>query len=219
MPDADAVVARQQVAVASLARIAQSLAITTDVENERAASLLREIKSRQREIDEQRKSLTRPLDESKRGIMAMFQPVVDSLAAAETFAKAEMAKYVKVQRERLERERQEAEEERAYIEAQAMAAVDRGEYEEAAELQHERSQVLDPVKSRPAGTSSRDLWRGECTDKTRLLAAILRGQVPLEAVDVNQSALNRLAAATKVEGEYVPGLRFTTQISIAATGR
>ena len=67
-----------------------------------AAEHLKAIKAKTKELDDLRKSLTRPLDESKRRIMDFFQKPIDWLSRAEAKGKEEKA-------EELRRQAQEAE--------------------------------------------------------------------------------------------------------------
>ncbi len=85
-----------------------------------ASEELKNIKKSAKQLDEQRKSLTKPLDESKKKIMAMFKAPTEYLEKAEAIIKKTMVTYQQ-EEERLRRE----EEEMLKNEAEAKAEAER----------------------------------------------------------------------------------------------
>ena len=84
---------------------AQTFAIANATDYQLAGEELKAIKGRMKELDDLRKTMTRPLDEAKKRIMAMFFPVEDGLKKAESLIKRAMLGYQQEQ----ERKRQEEE--------------------------------------------------------------------------------------------------------------
>ena len=60
------------------------LSITNQTEYDTASVVLKEVKSRYKELDEQRKSITKPLDDAKKAVMELFKRPLDLLGQAET---------------------------------------------------------------------------------------------------------------------------------------
>src|SRR3989304_3143318 len=84
-----------------------------------SAALLKQIKKRASDLDDLRKSLTRPLDEAKTRIMDLFRPAGDRLAPAEQTLKNAMIVFTREQ-ERLRREAEQAAREAADREAERL---------------------------------------------------------------------------------------------------
>lgn len=98
--------------------------ITDAVQYADAADTLKHIKGMQKDIDEKRKSMTRPIDAAKQAVIAGFRPIEDELAKAEAVLKAAMVAFTVAERQRAEQARREAEEvfRAAQREAEAQAA-------------------------------------------------------------------------------------------------
>lgn len=77
--------------------------ITTVDQYKRAAEDLKTIKSRIKELDDKRKELTRPLDESKAAIMDLFRPAIELLKASENITKQMLGNY-EAEQERIRKE-------------------------------------------------------------------------------------------------------------------
>ena len=187
-----------------------SLAINTPEEYEAAGLTLRDIKKRAAELTDLRMSMTRPLDESKRRIMEMFAPVMESLKDAEQAAKGALLGWQDEQARLLD-------EERASLEAAASRAYEEGRETDAVVALEERDMV--PLKvQRAAGTSTQVRWSGRVVDIDQLIVACASGVLPRNLLQVNQSAVDALARATK-EATTQHGVEFFATRSIAATAR
>lgn len=193
--------------------IARSFEITTQSTYELAADEVRDIKFRIRTLDEKRKSITSKFDEAKKAVMELFKPGIEKLEAAKTYYESGMVRWAREQerikaeaqaraeaaaraeRERLEAEARKIEEKAAKTKNEEIAARLR---EEAAAAQA-AAEVVTPVvvAAAPvtAGTSIRKTWKGRCTDKMKLLEFIIKNPAFIDLVDVNQSALNKIASA------------------------
>ena len=92
--------------------VATQYRVTTQGEYSAAGEELTRIKAAQKRLDETRKSLTRPLDESKKRIMDFFRAPADKLAEAEKAIKSACIGYQQEQ-DRIRREEQRKAEEAA----------------------------------------------------------------------------------------------------------
>lgn len=219
-PDIAHQVARQWLAAA------RSYAIDCPESYEAAALDLHAIKARLTELDEQRKSLTRPLDEAKRKIMAFFSPPKELLEEGERVLKGSMLAYQSEQ-ERKRREfeaalREEARRNRERLEAEARAAAAKGE-EEVAEAKREQAETLiTPILARttpkPQGISIAESWRAQVIDKLALVCAVAEGEAPAELIEIDMKVANRLALSLKQAFAY-PGLKAVKVQSLASRRR
>lgn len=201
--------------------------VTTLEHYELAASRLRDVKQRLADLDKLRKSMTRPMDDAKARVMALFRPIVDELTASEANLKSRMLTFQAREDARVAAEQVLVEQERASTEAAASAAVESGDYEDAMRLQEHRDSLPDPTPAyqrgadgyKPAvGTSTTTRWHAEVTDFPALVLAVAMGEQPIALLQVNQQALDALARATKGEST-IPGVKFWGQKVLAATGR
>ena len=164
-----------QEAAAMLARYT-NFAVTTADQYECAAAVLKEIKGKTAEIEDLRKSLTRPLDDSKKRIMDLFRRPLDMLTAAEGKVKRALLTYqqeqerIRQEAERVARAAQQKEQERLAklqreAEARAAAAVAEGNEKKAAEAK-KKAEEFAPTSVQsfvPAvkGLSTKKTWRAE----------------------------------------------------------
>ncbi|KKN68340.1 hypothetical protein LCGC14_0452160 [marine sediment metagenome] len=185
---------------------ATSLTITDQRELDAAANIVKEAKTRFKEIDEKRKSMTAPLDETKRIIMDFFRPVLDQLKTTELRIKSGMADFHRAEIERERRESEKARLEAERIEAKRQAALlkraekaeQKGDDSKAEALKDQAEQVyvapavtMAPAKS--AGVSISKVWKFRVTDINK---------VPREYLEINEIAVNKMCQVAKsVAGE------------------
>lgn len=202
--------------VAMVFQRAGGVEVRTAAENDAAAKLLEEIKGRAKDMDTLRKSMTRPLDESKRRIMDLFRPIEQQLADAEQHVKGQMLGFYQQEQRRLAAERAEAEAERQRLAAESYKAAEEGRHTDALVAAEDSLAVPEPPKAPPraAGTSVLTTWHAEVVDLQALLLAVATGEAPLGLVKADQSALDALARATKQEGVVIPGVRFFKEDSM-----
>ena len=174
----------------------------------------------QKELDEKRKEMTKPLDESKKSIMDFFRKPVELLESAEKRIKMAMLTY-QAEQERIAREAQEKlrlaalkqeEEERRKLEAKAAKQEAKGNTEFAEELREKAADVSVDVAIVTAniqkieGISTRDVWKFRVIDETI---------VPRDYLIVNDKALGALATATK--GSFkIAGVEFYSEKVLAS---
>lgn len=123
--------------------------------------------------------------------------------------RARIAEHKESESKRIAQEVERAETGRLRKEAQATAPV------------VARPVITHPVEIQPIATQSPPVaadddapWVAELIDILALCAAVAAGTAPVELVQINQAAANRLATALKGAVEY-PGLRFVATESLA----
>lgn len=188
-----------------------------------AGSELRDVKTRYRQLDDMRKSLTHPLDVLKRQWMEFFRPAMESLKEAEKIYKKTMLAYDDEQeRKRREEEarlREQARKEQERLEKRAELARQKGREEKAEELQQQAESIPTPIVSTPKptapGISTRTLWRVRITNKMELIQAVADGKAPSDVLDVNMKVLDKLAVALHENLSY-PGVEVYSEKSMAS---
>lgn len=199
----------------------------TDAESyRRAAENVAHIKGYQHELDQHRRALTRPLDESKAGIMALFKPFATRLEEAESTIKKGMADWhAAEQRARAEEARiarEEAAAEQARLAAEAKAAEAAGDIDTAidrtfdAEMAAIPALVAAPVQV--AGISHRVAWHAEVTDLHAFVKAAAEDAALLAYLLPNMPELNRLARAAQDQFAMPPGVVAVSE-NVVAAGR
>jgi hypothetical protein len=198
---------KQQVdEAAQFADQATSLTITNQTELDAAAETVKGVKTRFKEMDKMRKSMTQPLDDSKKKIMALFNPALDKLKETELRIKKGMDDF---HRAEIERERRESE--KARIEAEkiekkrqealmkrAEKADEKGKESKADSLRDQAEQVyvapaITPAPAKAAGISVSKVWKFRVTNLDK---------VPREYLELNETAVNKMCSVAKsVAGE------------------
>lgn len=164
-----------------------------------AGERLKEIKSKAKTIETLRKTMTKPLDDSKKAIMAFFKTPQDELTKAESIIKGAMTTYaVAEDKKRQEAEAKErAEQEAARAKLEALRAD--GKEAEADDLEMDLIFAAPTVieQAKVDGVSMRDVWKYRIIDEdkidrkyliinTKLLGDIARstkGTVSVEGVE------------------------------------
>lgn len=208
---------------------AENFSIVTTEQYTESTALLKVIKGRQKELDELRRSLTRPLDEAKSRIMNLFKPAADQLAKAEGAIKGAVLTFTKEQ-ERLRREeelrlREEAEKEAERLRKRAEKARAKGQEERAEDLETQAETLPVPivVPQMPAaqGIALRTTWHAAVTDFPELVLAVARtlaglpGGQPITLLIPNMTVLNAQARALKNELS-IPGVQAVPDEGVAA---
>lgn len=198
--------------------------ITTPEQCEAAGEDLKLIKSRQKQLEDARISITKPLLDAQRAVNNLFRSPQETLAEAERIIKRGILDY----QAREERKRREAEaaaaealrREREKIEIQAARAEASGKMEKAEALRTtaaampERMQ-LAPTAPKVSGLAARSIWRAEVTDKAALVSYIAQHHEWLHLVEANVTALNGLARSQK-SALSLPGVEVAEEKQLAA---
>ena len=198
-----------------------SIKITSQLEYETAADVLKKIKSRYKEIEGQRKEITAPLDNAKKAVMDLFRNPLELLEKAEKTVKGLMIGYTEEQERKAREEqrkleelaRKKAEDERKKLEAQKARAKASGKEEKAETIQEKNENiqpvfvpVIAPVIETPKGVSYREKWTAKVIDENL---------IPREYLIVNQSALDKVAQATKGSIK-IAGVEFVSEKILAS---
>jgi len=182
----------------------EALEISTQVELDNANSALRIVKTKLKELEEDRKKLTQPLESVKKSIIAKYKPAIEMLEKAESLIKRGMIVFT----EKIEAERRKQEEElRRKMLEKAEKAEAKGKVEKAKEIrqQAELTTVVSKIET-PKGVSYREIWKYKIVDETLLERQYL---IP------NHDMLSKMATATKGAIE-VKGVQFYSEKIIAS---
>jgi hypothetical protein len=199
--------------------------IVTADDYEDAAATLQRIKGRSKELDDLRRSLTRPIDETKRRIMALFERPMSLLVNAEAAIKRGILGYQREQ-ERLRSEeearlREQARKEQERLLARSARAEAAGKEEMAEALEDQAAMIIAPIvvsdTPRISGLSTRQTWHAEVVDKMALIQAVAAGHVPDVVLVPDMTILNAQARALKTALDY-PGVRAVPEQVVAAGG-
>jgi hypothetical protein len=184
---------------------------------EMAAADLQRIKAFAKEVDDERKSITRKLDEVKSGIMAMFRPAGDYLAEAESALKGSLTKFLdaeeKKRREEEAIKRKAAEEAAARMREEAAVLASQGDADTARALGQQADMLpamveADTRTTKLHGVSSAERWQFEIVDSAK---------IPRDYLMVDEAKIRKVVQALKAE-TAIPGIRVyaTRQISARA---
>jgi len=169
---------------------AVALTVTTPEEYRVAAEALKQTCAKHRQIDEQRKKATKPLDEAKRQIMDWFRPALDNLDSAISSIRRGLARYEAEQRER---------------ESAATVAY-ANERSEGAKLQLVKA--FEGSIEKIEGITPRTIWKFEITDEKL---------IPREYLLVDEKRIGQIVRAMK-QDTVIPGVRAYAETSLAVTG-
>lgn len=195
------------------------LTISNQAELDKATDVLKDIKSRYKELDTQRKAITKPLDEAKKAVMDLFNQPLELLKRAEDKIKGLIGSYTTEQERKAREEQarlqkladQEAEKEKKKIDARIERAKENGKLDKVEELEAQKETIIPidvpviaPSIDTPKGVSFREIWSAEIVDEK---------QIPREYLIPNMQALNKIASATK--GTItIPGVKFKMEKSV-----
>lgn len=194
---------------------AKAITVTDQASLEAAATYLRENKTEQKRLDDQRRGMVDPLNGVVKQINALFKPVIETLEQAERIVKGAVSNYQVAEQRRIAQENAAREEaarkERERLERQAARALEQGKAEKAEALQVQAATTVAVTAEAPAkvaGLGMRMAWAAEVTDIREVCRQVADGHIPPTVIDFKQSELNRLAASFQNSREF-PGLRIT----------
>jgi len=177
-----------------------------------AGNWLKQIKAKAKELDDLRKSMTKPLDDSKKAIMAFFKPPIDRLSTAETSIKRAMVSYMQIEEKKRAAAEEKLRREQERLLERAEAAASAGK-DKAADRLEERAELMSttvaPTVQKVDGIQFRKVWRFNIVNEKL---------VPREYLIVDEKKLGEIARTEK-EGANVPGVEFYADDVLAAGGR
>ena len=203
--------------------------INTPEEAQAAVDQTREIKVLAGQIEDYRKSLTKPLDDEKKAIMDTFRPATEFLAKCELVLKGSITTFQQEQariaaaaaaeaRRQEEADRKRQAEEQAAAEALLVKAEEAAASGDTAAAEEFEAQAMAtpaqaaPINTyvaapaeKPRGAAIRKVW------KARVVDAAL---VPDQFKTINEKALDAYAKSMKQDAK-VPGVEFYSEDSLA----
>lgn len=203
--------------------LAKAYQITGPEMLQAASDELKAVKSKYKELDAKRKSLTQPLDTLKKEWMDFFRPALDALQNAERVLKSEIDRYINEQEQkRLAAEAEAARlarEEQERLANEAAELEQAGKKEEAEEVLNQAAFVQTPVIHTEApkvqGISQTITYEAVLIDKMALIKAVAAGEVDPDVLLVDMKALNKRAKAMK-EHLKIPGVESKKKTGISA---
>jgi len=183
-----------------------------------ASTALKEIKTRSKQLDDLRRSMTKPLDDSKAKIMDFFRKPAEALVEAEKAVKAAMLRFQQEQeRERLAEIRRQEEDrrlEQEILDEMAQEAVQAGDTEAVAELVVQKQEasylpvVAPPSAPKVGGIGMRKVW------KWRLVAYQL---VPREYLKLDEVMVGNVVRGS--QGKLtIPGIEIYSEDVVTSRG-
>lgn len=203
--------------------IANAIEIDSDAMYELAGEEIKGFKSKAKVLDNTRKSMTKPLDESKKTIMEFFRDPIAKLKEAEEKINGLMIAYQRkkeAERRAEEKKLREAEEKkRLKEEAAAKKKADKlreeGKEEEAAQVEDdavEAAAIAPPpvvvADKTPTvkGVHTRKNWKFRITDEAK---------IPREYLVVDEKKIGQVVRALK-ENTNIPGVEIYDQDKVVA---
>lgn len=164
----------------------EALPVMTDDEEKFAVTLCKEIKGQHDELETQRKTITKPLNDAKKATDALFKPALDALKQAEQILKSKLAAYAKEKEQR------------------NVAALEQARQAPTAQGAQQAIARVAPVVA-PQGVSVRQVWKFTVTDENA---------VPRELCSPDPKKI--AAAFQVVNGQPVPvpGVRWYQEDSV-----
>ena len=205
--------------------IARSIVVDSNEMAKIAAAELVTIKGRAKELDEERKRITKPMDDAKKAVMDIYKPAIERLGQAETALKDAISNYQKEQRRLADLAAAEAarnaREEAQKLAAKAEKLEAKGKTEDAEAMRNVAAMtVAAPVTvaapTKLAGVSSRKVWKASVTDRAAAIKAMADNPAYQHLLTIDESALNKLAAAMKNPNCPIAGVVFYEDSVISA---
>jgi len=161
-----------------------SLQIANQTQYESVAVILKDVKSRYKELESQRKEITSPLDVAKKAVMDLYRKPLELLESAEKTIKKLMINYTDEQEKiALAKQRElqrlaeiEAEKERKKLEAKIARAEATGKVDKVADLQEQKEKSLALLRNVVRFTSKIGIEyfdRRSSSDKVKPFCAVV----------------------------------------------
>lgn len=178
-----------------LANEGRSIVIADNDSYIHAGNYLKKLKAAQKDLDDRRKGMTRPMDEAKKKVMDFFRPFEAKISELETSLKQSLIKYQAVVDARIQAE---LEEKRKKDEAEAAERAKDAAFFGETSVELEPTPVEDQMKNVApvvSGISTKTVWEYEIIDASKL---------PIEMLMPDPK---KIRAAVDFGMRDVPGLR------------
>lgn len=205
--------------------IARSIVVDSNEMAEIAAAELVTIKGRAKELDEERKRITKPMDDAKKAVMDVYKPAIEKLNQAEAALKSTITTYQNEQRRLADlaaaEEARKAREEAEKLRAKAEKMEAKGKAEDAEALRNVADMTVAAPRavaapSKLAGVSTRKVWKANVIDRAAAIKALADNPAYQHLLTIDESALNKLAAAMKSPNCPIAGVVFYEDSVISA---
>lgn len=205
---------------------AEFLVISDEDGLKRATFEMNAYTKRIKELEKARKTITGPLDASKKAVMNLFRPAIDGYTQAAGIIKHAIGRYVTEQERIAAEARAKAEaiaaEERRKLEEQAKAA-EAAQAPEAAAVIRETAALVTaaPAVTAPAkvkGMSVKKVWKGQVVDLPAFLKAAAENPALAALVEVKQGALDKFISANGGT-VTIPGVEVRQETQVASLSR
>ena len=197
--------------------VAKSIVVDSPEMAEIAAAELVTIKARAKDLDEERRRITKPMDDAKRAVMDIYNPAIEKLNQAEAALKSTLTTYQNEQRRIADlaaaEEARKAREEAEKLRAKAEKMEANGKVEDAKALRNVADMTVAAPRtvaapSKLAGVSTRKVWKANVTDRAAAIKALANNPAYQHLLTIDEAALNKLAAAMKNPNSPIPGVVF-----------
>ena len=200
----------------ALVKTYENFQITTAEIYSGAGEHLKKIKAKTKELDDLRKSLTKPLDESKKRIMEFFQKPLEFLSKVETAIKSAMITWQneqeKIRQAEMARLQAIQQKEADRLAKLATAAEKRGDENKAEEFKG-RAAVVQSIT--PIVESKVEQIKGMAKTLIWKFRIIDVNKIPREYMIPNEISLGQVARATK-GAVKIEGIEFYSEEVIRA---
>jgi hypothetical protein len=192
-------------------------------------------------MEEKAKDAKRAADETRKEVMRQWEKVEAPLLAAEAYLNGQMTGYKRIQDDLRAKEQEALRQEAVKVEMARRKAEEEAKLKQAAELEAAGAQEdADAIMAealegfeRPMavytpppttqkveldGMASRTTWKANVVNLKALALAVGTGKAPLNLIEANIPALNRLATALKKEMS-IPGVEAISDTRMVPTGR
>lgn len=203
---------------ATMASDTASFIVITDAETLAfATSEMNAYAKRIKELDAMRKAITKPMDDAKKGVMALFKPAIERYTAAVGTLKDGIAAY-QLEKQRIAAEANADAERKAAAEREALKAeAEKAETAEEREALMEVASAVVAVETKaekPEGVTLVKRWKAKVDDKAAFVRYVSEHPEMLDCLDVNTSAINAFARQT-AGSVKVDGLTVYQDVSVA----
>lgn len=204
--------------------MAAAVVIVDQATHDRAAEMLVAIAKLEDQIKEHHKEPKKKAQETLDAIRAAENSMLLPLKHAREDLKPRLAAYIERKRqEQIEADKKAQEAARAQeeqarvnlaVQAEEMGATKKTVNEILARPLPTSAPPAAKVLQKHVGVSARETWKAQVFDMRLLIKAVAAGKVSAEYIEVNQAALNRVAAALK-NTMAIPGVRAYPETSVA----
>ena len=191
------------------------LVVSNQDEYETAGDIIAGLKKWKGDLETERKSLVKPLNDVVKKLNAKFKPHTDKIDLSIKQVNSKMTEFFRIEeKKRLDAEAKAAEKarkEQDKINERARKQAEKGNHEKAEALQEQALNVqpkaVEPTANKQTSkTTMVTTWKAQVYDKLALIEAVAKGDASMELLEVNQSALNKLASAQK-DSMNLPGVK------------